>query len=177
MAREVGGWLRQGHAAPTEEPATSSQDRRPSEGRGLQPAGLDPARAAMWEGADPSSIKETLPNMLSHNSSRRVFVMRNYDLSLPVSAPSVAPHQPPETLQLLTQHSRLCSPPLGVSHLQAHLSFPFSAFTCIFPAAWYALPALPPWKTPIHPSRPTACVPFSGKHYPFSSSRVSPFPV
>lgn len=56
----------------------SSQARRPPEGRGLRLAGLDPARAAVWEAADPSSIKETLPNMLSHNSSRRVFVMRNY---------------------------------------------------------------------------------------------------
>lgn len=104
-AREVGGWLHQGHAAPTEEPATSSQDRTLPEGRGLQPAGLDPARAAMWEGADPSSIQETLPNMLSHNSSRRVFVMRNY-----VIFPSLCQ----SLLWLPTNLQRLCSSSLSI---------------------------------------------------------------
>lgn len=52
-----GGWPSQVHEAPMDEPAMFSQDQKQLRGRGAGLQGWDPARAAMWERADPSSIK------------------------------------------------------------------------------------------------------------------------
>lgn len=52
-----GGWPSQVHEAPMDEPAMFSQVQKQLRGRGAGLQGLDPARAAMWERADPSSIK------------------------------------------------------------------------------------------------------------------------